>query len=127
MARATRSRTTSQSRGGSRAKKAAQVKKFRKGDNVIVISGRDRGKKGSILKVMPAEQRLVVQGVNMVKRHTSPSPTQAGGIVEKESSIHVSNVAHVDPSDGAATRIGFKVLDDNRKVRYAKRSGEIMD
>ena len=127
MARATRSRTTSQSRGGSANKKVKRIKKFRKGDNVIVISGRDRGKKGSILKVMPIEQRLIVQGVNVVKRHTAATQTQAGGIVEKEATVHVSNVAHVDPSDGEATRIGYKVMDDNRKVRFAKRSGEMMD
>lgn len=104
-----------------------KVRKFRKGDNIVVISGRDRGKKGSILKVMPDEERLIVQGVNMVKRHTRPSAAQAGGIVEKEAPIHVSNVSHVDPSDGEPTRVGFRVLEDNRKVRFAKRSGEIMD
>lgn len=107
--------------------KQAKIKKFRKGDNVVVISGRDRGKKGSILKMMPSQGRLIVQGVNMVKRHTAPSQRQAGGIVEKEAPIHVSNVAHVDPSDGKPTRIGLRVLEDNRKVRYAKRSGEVMD
>lgn len=124
MARASRSRP---SRSDSSGKKSKPIKKFRKGDNVIVISGRDRGKKGSILKVLPTEQRLIVQGVNLVKRHTSPTQTQTGGIVEKEATIHVSNVSHVDPSGGEATRIGFKVLDDNRKVRFAKRSGEVMD
>lgn len=103
------------------------IRKFRKGDNIVVIAGRDRGKKGSVLKVMPGEERLIVQGVNIVKRHMRASATQAGGIVEKEATIHVSNISHVDPSDGKATRIGFRVLEDNRKVRYAKRSGEIMD
>lgn len=103
------------------------IRKFRKGDNIVVIAGRDRGKKGSVLKVMPAEERLIVQGVNIVKRHMRPSATQTGGIVEKEAPIHVSNISHVDPSDGKATRIGYRVLEDNRKVRYAKRSGEIMD
>lgn len=110
-----------------KAPKGTKIKKFRKGDNVVVISGRDRGKKGSILKVMPSESRMLVQGVNMVKRHTAPTQTQTGGIVEKEAPIHVSNISHVDPSDGAATRVGFRVLEDNRKVRFAKRSGEVMD
>jgi large subunit ribosomal protein L24 len=104
-----------------------KIRKFRKGDNIVVVAGRDRGKKGSILKVMPGEERLIVQGVNMVKRHMRPSAAQAGGIVDKEAPIHVSNVAHVDPSDGEPTRVGFRMLEDNRKVRYAKRSGEIMD
>ena len=110
-----------------KASKGTKIKKFRKGDNVVVISGRDRGKKGSILKVMPSESRMLVQGVNMVKRHTAPTQTQTGGIVEKEAPIHVSNIAHVDPSDGEPTRVGFRVLEDNRKVRFAKRSGEVMD
>ena len=110
-----------------KASKGTKIKKFRKGDNVVVISGRDRGKKGSILKVMPSESRMLVQGVNMVKRHTAPTQTQTGGIVEKEAPIHISNVAHVDPKNDNATRVGFRVLDDGRKVRFAKRSGEIVD
>ena len=101
--------------------------KIRKGDSVIVRTGRDKGKRGDVLKVMPAESRVIVQGVNMVKRHTKPSQAGPGGIVEKEAPIHISNVAHVDPKDDKATRIGFKVLDDGRKVRFAKRSGEVID
>ena len=101
--------------------------KVKKGDQVVVMAGRDKGKRGEVLKMLPAENRLIVQGVNVVKRHTRPSPQGAGGIIEKEASIHVSNVAHVDPKDGSATRVGFKVLDDGRKVRFAKRSGEVID
>ena len=101
--------------------------KLRKGDEVVVVSGRDKGKKGSILRVMRQDDRVLVGGVNMVKRHTRPSGTQPGGIVEKEAAIHVSNVALADPKDGAATRVGYRFLDDGRKVRFAKRSGEVID
>ncbi len=101
--------------------------KVKKGDRVIVISGRDKGKRGEVLRVLRAEQRLVVQGVNVVKRHTRPGPRSAGGIVEKESSIHVSNVAHIDPKEDKPTRIGYRTLEDGRKVRVAKRSGEVLD
>ena len=102
--------------------------KVRKGDDVIVLSGRDKGKKGSVLRVLQEDNRVVVQGVNVVKRHTKPSAASPGGIVEREAPIHVSNVAHVDPADGKATRVGFKFLEDgNRKVRFAKRSGEVID
>lgn len=101
--------------------------KIRKGDSVVVRTGRDKGKRGDVLKVIPAESRVIVQGVNMVKRHTKPSQAGPGGIVEKEAPIHISNVAHVDPKDDKATRIGFRVLDDGRKVRFAKRSGEVVD
>ena len=102
-------------------------KKIRKGDDVIVITGRDKGKKGEVLHVYPKEGRVLVQGVNMVKRHTAPSASGTGGIVEKEAPIHVSNVALTDPDSGNATRVGFKYLDGNRKVRFAKRSGEMID
>ncbi len=101
--------------------------RIKKGDEVIVLTGREKGKKGSVLKVMPKDQRLLVQGVNMVKRHTRPSQANAGGIIEKEGSLHVSNVAHVDPKTGEPTRVGYRYLDDGRKVRFAKRSGEIID
>ena len=104
-----------------------RIKKFKKGDEVVVLTGRDRGKKGSILRVMPKEERLIVQGVNMVRRHTRQTQRQAGGIVEKESTIHVSNIAHVDPASGKATRVGFKFLEDGRKVRIARRSGDTID
>jgi large subunit ribosomal protein L24 len=101
--------------------------KIKKGDKVVVITGRDKGKTGEVKLVLPAENRVVVDGVNMVKRHTAPSAGNAGGIVEKEASIHVSNIAYVDPKTDKPTRVGYKTLEDGRKVRYAKRSGEIID
>ncbi len=101
--------------------------KMKKGDRVVVITGRDRGKRGEVLKVLRDEDRLIVQGVNMVKRHTRPSGRNAGGIMEKEATIHISNVAHVDPAGNQPTRVGYKFLNDGRKVRFAKRSGEIID
>ncbi|MCP5364768.1 MAG: 50S ribosomal protein L24 [Hyphomicrobiales bacterium] len=101
--------------------------KVRKGDRVIVRAGRSKGKSGEVLKVMPKEHRVLVQGVNVVKRHTRPSQMSPGGIVEKEAPIHVSNLAHEDPKTGRPTRVGFKVLDDGRKVRFAKHSGEVLD
>jgi large subunit ribosomal protein L24 len=102
-------------------------RKIRKGDRVIVQTGRDKGKTGEILRVLTERERVVVQGVNMVKRHTRPSQASAGGIVEKEASIHISNVAHIDPKTSLPTRVGYKFLEDGRKVRYAKRSGEVID
>jgi large subunit ribosomal protein L24 len=101
--------------------------KLRKGDDVVVVSGRDKGKTGSILRVLRADDRVLVDGVNMVKRHTRPSQTQPGGIIEKEAPIHISNVALADPKDGTATRVGYKFLEDGRKVRFAKLSGEVID
>lgn len=105
----------------------AQKMKLKKGDEVVVTTGRDAGKKGSILKVLPSENRVVVAGVNVAKRHTKPSAMGAGGILEKEASIHASNVALIDPKSGKATRVGFKLLKDGKKVRVAKRSGEVID
>jgi large subunit ribosomal protein L24 len=101
--------------------------KVKKGDSVAILSGKDKGKKGEILKMMPEVSRAIVQGINMVKRHTAPSQAGAGGIVEKEASIHISNLSLVDPKDNNATRVGYKNLEDGRKVRYAKRSGEVID
>ena len=101
--------------------------KVRKGDRVAILSGKDRGKTGEILKMIPDVRRAIVQGVNMVKRHTAPSQAGAGGVVEKEASIHVSNISLIDPKDDRATRVGFKSLEDGRKVRYAKKSGEVID
>jgi large subunit ribosomal protein L24 len=103
------------------------MQRIRKGDDVIVVTGRDKGKKGSVLKVLSTDGRVLVQGVNMVKRHTRQSARQSGGIVEKEAPIHLSNVALVDPQSGKPTRIGFRTLEDGRKVRFAKRSGEVID
>lgn len=105
----------------------AQKLKIKKGDNVVVTIGRDAGKKGDVLKVLPSENRVLVSGVNMVKRHSKPSMSGPGGIQEKEASIHVSNVAVVDPKSGKATRVGFKNLKDGKKVRFAKTSGEVLD
>jgi large subunit ribosomal protein L24 len=101
--------------------------KIKKGDNVVVISGRDKGRTGEVLRVFPAEGRVVVQGVNIAKRHTKPRMGEPGGILEKELPLHVSNVAHIDPASGKPTRVGYKRLDDGRKVRVARRSGEVID
>ena len=103
------------------------MQRIRKGDNVVVVSGRDKGKKGNVLRVLPADERVLVQGINVVKRHMRPSARQTGGIVEKEAPIHLSNVALIDPQSGKATRVGFRTLDDGRKVRVARRSGEVID
>ena len=100
---------------------------IRKGDNVVVITGSDKGKKGSVLKVFPKENRALIQGVNMVKRHQRQTQTQQAGIVSKEAPIQLSNIAHVDPKSGKATRIGLKTLSDGRRVRFAKKSGEVID
>ena len=101
--------------------------KIKKGDKVVVITGRDKGKTGEVLKVLREENRLIVQGVHMVKRHQRQSMQAQGGIIEKEASIHVSNVSHLDPKSGKPTRVGFKVLKGGRKVRVARRSGETID
>lgn len=100
--------------------------KVKKGDEVVVIAGREKGKKGKIVKVMPTESRVVVGGVNLVKRNTKPSATNAGGIVEKEASLHVSNVSLIDPKSGKPTRAGYKIDKDGSKTRIAKRSGEAL-
>jgi large subunit ribosomal protein L24 len=105
----------------------AMTFKIRKGDRVVVTTGRDKGKTGEVLKILRKQNRALVQGVNMVKRHQRPSQAVGGGIVEKELAIHLSNLAHIDPKDQKPTRVGFKVLEDGRKVRFAKRSGEIID
>jgi large subunit ribosomal protein L24 len=101
--------------------------KVKKGDTVVVISGRDKGKRGEVLRVLPTESRLVVQGVHVARRHTKQSLGNPGGIVDKELTIDASNVAHIDPQSGKPTRIGYKILDDGRKVRVARRSGEVID
>jgi large subunit ribosomal protein L24 len=101
--------------------------KIKKGDRVVVLTGKDKGKVGEVLRMVAKQSRVIVSGVNVVKRHTAPSQTSAGGIVEKEAPLHVSNVAHVDPKDDKPTRVGFKVIEGDRKVRYAKRSGEVID
>ncbi len=101
--------------------------KIKKGDKVVVLAGRDKGRQGEVLSVLRKDNRVLVQGVNMMKRHTKPRPGEPGGILDKEAPIHVSNVAHIDPKSQKPTRIGYRVLDDGRKVRYAKRSGEVID
>ena len=98
--------------------------KFKKGDQVVVITGRDKGTKGEVLKVLIAESRVLVQGVNMVTKHNKPSQISAGGIEKKELPIHISNVAIADPKSGKASRVGFKTLKDGKRVRVAKKSGE---
>jgi large subunit ribosomal protein L24 len=100
--------------------------KFKKGDRVVVLTGRDKGKQGEILVMMPKENRAIVRGVNMVRRHQRQSASQEGGIISKEAPINLSNLAHEDPNDGKATRVGFKFMDDGKKVRFAKRSGELI-
>ncbi len=107
---------------------ARQQLHVRKGDEVVVLTGKDKGKTGEVIEARPRENRVVVQGVNIAKKHVRASAQQAeGGITEKEMPLHVSNVAHVDPKDRRPTRIGRKFLNDGRKVRYAKRSGEVID
>lgn len=101
--------------------------KIRKGDKVLVLTGRDKGRTGEVYEVRPKENRALVRGVNMVKRHQRQTANQSGGIVSKEAAIDLSNLAIVDPKDGKPTRIGFKVLADGKKVRVSKRSGEVID
>jgi large subunit ribosomal protein L24 len=101
--------------------------KIRKGDKVIVLAGRDKGRSGEVVEVRPAEARALVRGINMVKRHQRQSGTQEGGIISKEGSIHLSNLAIADPKDGKPTRVGFKIMTDGKKVRVAKRSGVEID
>ena len=101
--------------------------KIRKGDKVVVITGKDKGKTGEVTLVMPKEMRVVVQGVNIVRRHQRQTAQQQGGIITKEAPIHISNVAHVDPSSEKPTRVGYRTQDDGRKIRIAKRSGAPID
>jgi large subunit ribosomal protein L24 len=101
--------------------------KIRKGDHVVVITGKDKGKRGEVLKMLPAENRAIVKGVAMIRRHQKQTAAQEGGIIAKEAAIHISNLALEDPKDGKATRVGYKFLKDGRKVRFAKRSGEVID
>jgi large subunit ribosomal protein L24 len=102
------------------------MQKIRKGDKVVVLAGKDKGRSGEVLAVMPKEDRAVVRGLNMVKRHQRQTQTQEAGIINKEASLHLSNLAVADPKDGKPTRVGFRVEGD-KKVRVAKRSGEVID
>jgi len=104
--------------------------RIRKGDKVVVLSGRDKGRSGEVVEVHPRAERALVRGVNMVKRHQKQTPQQEGGIVSKEATVHLSNLAVADPKDGKPTRVGFKFVgagDSRRKVRFAKRSGVEID
>ncbi|MFN4010784.1 50S ribosomal protein L24 [Pannonibacter carbonis] len=101
--------------------------KIKKGDTVVVLAGRDKGKTGVVLQMLPTDSKAVVRGVNVVRRHQRQTQTQEAGIVAKEAPIHLSNLAVADPKDGKPSRVGFKVLEDGRKVRVAKRSGDQID
>ncbi len=101
--------------------------KIKKGDHVVVLTGKDKGKHGEVLKVLPAENRAIVRGVAMVRRHQRQTAQQEGGIITKEAPVHISNIALEDPKDGKPTRVGYKFLKDGRKVRFARRSGEVID
>lgn len=101
--------------------------KIKKGDRVVVLTGKDKGRSGDVLKMFPTDNRAIVRGINMVKRHTRQTPGEEGGIITKEASLHLSNLAIADPKDGKPTRVGFQTLKDGRKVRVAKRSGETID
>jgi large subunit ribosomal protein L24 len=101
--------------------------KIRKGDKVVVLAGRDKGRTGEVIAVHSSEDRALVRGVNMVKRHQKQTAQQEGGIISKEASIHLSNIALADPKDGKPTRVGFKIMNDGRKVRVARRSGVEID
>ena len=101
--------------------------RIKKDDEVVVLSGKDKGKRGKVLRVLRKEDRVLVQGVRMIKRHTRPSQVSPGGILEKEAPLHISKVALVDPKLGKPTRVGYKILDNGRKVRVAKLSGEVID
>jgi large subunit ribosomal protein L24 len=101
--------------------------KIKKGDKVVVLSGRDKGRTGEVVEVRPAQRRALVRGINMVKRHQRQSATQDGGIISKEAAIDLSNIAIADPKDGKPTRVGFKFMTDGKKVRFAKRSGVEID
>jgi large subunit ribosomal protein L24 len=101
--------------------------KIKKGDKVIVITGKDKGKTGEVTKVLVQENKVIVSGINIAKRHTKPSQESAGGIISKEMPIHISNVAYVDPKTNKPTRLGIKMDKDGHKVRVAKKSGEVVD
>lgn len=100
--------------------------KIKKGDKVVVITGRDKGKTGEVLRIITESNRALVAGINLVKKHEKPGPQGNGGIVSKEASIHLSNIAIADPKDGKASRVGFKVSKDGKKQRVAKKSGEVL-
>ena len=100
--------------------------KIKKGDKVKVITGKNKGKTGDVIKVFPASNKLIVSGINLVKKHTKPSQMSEGGIIQKELPIHISNVSHIDPKTSVVTKVGYKTLEDGKKIRFAKKSGEII-
>ena len=102
------------------------MQKIRKGDKVVVLAGKDKGRSGEVLSVSPGEDKAVVRGINMIVRHQRQTQSQEGGMIRKEAPIHLSNLAVADPKDGKPTRVGFKFLEDGRKVRFSKRSGEVI-
>ncbi|MFG1480708.1 50S ribosomal protein L24 [Xanthobacter sp. V4C-4] len=101
--------------------------KIKKGDKVVVLAGRDKGRTGEVIQVLPKEERALVRGVNIIKRHQRQTANQEGGIISKEAPIHLSNIAVADPKGGKPSRVGFQVLEDGSKIRVAKRSGEKID
>ena len=103
------------------------MQKIRKGDKVVVLAGKDKGRTGEVVRVMPKDDKAVVRGVNMIRRHQKQTQAQEGGIITKEAPIHLSNIALADPKDGKPTRVGFQVQKDGKKVRVAKRSGEVIN
>ena len=103
------------------------MNRIKKGDNIVVLTGKDKGRTGTVLEMVTKTDRVLVQGIKMVKRHTKQSQTSEGGIIAKEAAIHISNVALADPKDGKPTRVGIKTNDDGKKVRFAKRSGDLID
>jgi large subunit ribosomal protein L24 len=103
------------------------MQKIRKGDKVVVLSGKDKGRTGEVLRVLPKDDKAVVRGINQVRRHQRQTQSQEGGIITKEAPIHLSNIALVDPKDGKPTRVGFRIEKDGTKVRVAKRSGEVIN
>jgi large subunit ribosomal protein L24 len=100
--------------------------KIKKGDSVVVLTGRDKGKRGEVIEVRPKENRALVRGINVVRKHQRQTAKEEGGIISKEAAIQISNLALEDPKDGKPTRIGFRILEDGKKVRFAKRSGEVI-
>lgn len=103
------------------------MNKIRKGDKVVILSGKDKGRNGEVIKVNPEENTAIVRGINMVKRHQRQTQTQEAGIISKEAPIHISKLAIADPKDGKPTRVGFRIVKDGKKVRVAKRSGDLID
>lgn len=103
------------------------MQKIRKGDKVVVLAGKDKGRTGEVLRVLPKDDKAVVRGVNVVRRHQRQTQSQEGGIISKEAPVHISNIAIADPKDGKPTRVGFRVEKDGKKVRVAKRSGEVIN